>query len=729
MDSTNLSQNDAYKTLINFCVDIPIAFAIWENQSDVILLSSKMQSLIRADSLIIYSLNFVKSIKPIFGNFLYDAVSKISNTQFSNGKYSTIFKTPYNKIYSLILHYNMKSQIYIFTALDITNNTNLIDSNNTQTTEIKVLNEILDKIPLYIWRRNKDLKIIYSNKYCTSNLGNKINDLNVLRNNNINTDTNISVKIKGENRTLNINEYLSTYNKSQIIGIATDKTDLNNINEELEKYRNNNDNINTIINNINCGVALFDSNMKLLIINDYTKNLFKLSNLDVYSKSYSEIIDYILSNEVIVSNLSNTILRNKLLEIFSIVKDKPLEKHISINNKENINVNIIPDSKGNVLFMFSDDSDSIDMARNINSVKQMYNKVMNSISEGIIIFGSDNKIKVYNEIAKNIFNIEKEGINNLNIKDFFELAKDLFNNNLEQFTNKLINNSTQRTSYSEVINLLNNKIIDYTYTPIHDGLSLILLKDISNYKTMEVSLKTASDKVNQVIELKNKLIITIADEYCAPLNTISSFAEILNNKYFGELNEKQQEYCSSIIKTTNNLKDIAEMISYITMIQTDQLKLNLTEVNVASFIKTTIEQFRNLEKEVKITVACNNNSLKAYIDKTIVNRILYYAILQSMYMIDDNGIIQVESSISEEDSKYFVITVSDNGYGLNQDDVIIYNRYLSNNINIGEIKTMDLKYAVLHHMVYYHNGKIFLESKENEGSKLKILLQINQFNH
>ena len=94
-------QSDAYKNLINFCLDIPIAFAIWENQSDVILVSSKMQSLIRSDSSIIYSLNFVKSIKPIFGNFLYDAANKISSTQFSNGKYSSIFKTPYNKVYSL----------------------------------------------------------------------------------------------------------------------------------------------------------------------------------------------------------------------------------------------------------------------------------------------------------------------------------------------------------------------------------------------------------------------------------------------------------------------------------------------------------------------------------------------------------------------------------------------------------------------------------------------------
>lgn len=730
MNSTNLNQNDAYKTLINFCVDIPIAFAIWENQSDVILLSSKMQSLIRSDSLIIYSLNFVKSIKPIFGNFLYDAVSKISNTQFSNGKYSTIFKTPYNKVYSLILNYNMKSQVYIFTALDITNNTNLIDSNNNiQTTEIKILNEILDKIPLYIWRRNKDLKVIYSNKCCTNNFGNKINDLSILQSNNINTDNNISVKIKGEDRTLNVNEYSSMYNKNQIIGVATDVTDLNNIKKELLKYKINNDNINTIINNINCGIALFDYNMKLLIINDYTRNLFKLSDVDVYSKSYSEIIDYILSNELIISSLSNTILKNKLLEIFSVVKDKPLEKYISINNKDNINVSIIPDSKSNILFMFSDNSDSIDMARNINSVKQMYNKVMNSISEGIIIFGSDNKIKVYNDIAKNIFSIEKEDISDLNIKDFFELAKNLFNNNLEQFTNKLISNATHRTSYSEVINFTNNKIIDYTYNPIHDGLSLILLKDISNYKTMEVSLKTASDKVNQVTELKNKLISTIANEYCAPLNTISSFAEILNNKYFGELNEKQQEYCSSIMKTTNNLKDIAEMIHYITMIQTDQLKLNLTEVNISSFIKTTIEQFRNLEKNVKITVTCNNNSLKAYIDKTVLNRILYYAIKQSICMIDNNGIVQIESSVSEEDPKYFVITISDNGYGLSQEDVIIYNRYLSSNINIGEIKTIDLRYALLHHMVYFHNGKVLLESKEDEGSKLKILLQINQFNH
>lgn len=734
MNPIDLDQNDAYKKLIDFCLDIPIAFAIWENQSDIILISSKMQSLIRSDSSIIYSLSFVKSIKPIFGNFLYDAVSKISSTQFSNSKYSSIFKTPYNKIYSLILHYNIKSQIYIFTALDITNNSNLIDKNNNnqlQSNEIKILNEILDKIPLYIWRRNKDSKILYSNKHCTNNLGNKINELDILKNINTNNDTNITVKIKGEDRNLKINEYYSVYGNNQLIGVANDTTELENIKQELNNYKEKNYNIDIIINNIDCGIALFDSNMKLLCINDYTKNLFKLSDKEIVGKFYSEIIDYILLNELIISNLSNTILKNKLLEIFSIVKDKFLEKHISIVNKDNIDVKIFSDSNKNVLFMFSDNSYSIDMARSINSIRQIYNRVINNISEGIIIFGADNKIKIYNDIVKNIFGIEKENIDNLNIKDFFELSKDLFNhtNYLEQFLNKLMNNSTQRVSYSEVINLLNKKIIDYTYTPINDGLSLVTLKDISNYKTMETSLKNASDKLNQAVELKNKLVSTIADEYYAPLDTINSFAEILNNKYFGDLNEKQQEYCIGIIKTSNHLKDIAEIINYITMIQTDQLKLNLTEVNVSSFIKTTIEQFKNFEKNVKILSVCNNTSLKAYIDKTIVNRIIYHAISQALYMVDDSGIIQVEAFLHEEDPKYFVITISDNGYGLSQDDVIIYNRYLSNNINIGEIKQMDLRYAFLHHMVHVHNGRIFLESKEEVGSKMKILLQINQFSH
>ena len=727
MNTTDSTRNNEYGKLINFCVDIPIAFAIWENQSDTVLISSKMQSIIRTDSLLLYSLDFVKSIKTIFGNFLYDAVYKISNNQFSNGKYSTIFKTTYNKIYSLILHYNVKSQIYIFTALDITHNNNLVDNNTPQqSNEIKVLNEILDKIPLYIWKRSKNAKILYSNKQYLNNLGN----LEILKNSNINTNTNITVNIKGENRELNINEYFSVYSNNQIIGIATDITDsnnLNNIKNDFEEYKHNTD---TVINNINCGIALFDSKMKLLLTNDYARNLFKLSSIDVYSKSYSEIVDYVLSNELIISTLSNTILRNKLLEIFEVIKNEPIEKHISINNHDNISVKIIPNSTKHILFVFSDNSSSIDMARNINSVRQIYNKVINSISDGIIIFGSDNKIKLYNNIAKNIFNIENDNISNSNIKDFFELSKDLFSNDkyFEQFVNKLFNNATQRTSYSEVINLTNNKIIDYTYIPIHDGLSLIVLKDISDYKSMETSLKTASDKINQALELKNNLISTISDEYCAPLDTISSFAEILNNKYFGELNDKQQEYCSGIIKTSNYLKDIAEIVSYITRIQTDQIKLNLTEVNVSSFIKTTVEQFRNFDKDVKILVTCNNNSVKAYIDKNIVNRIIYYAISQSVCMIDNTGIIQVEISLLENDAKYFSITISDNGYGLSNEDVILYNKYLSSNVNIGEIKTMDLRYAILHHMVSFHNGKISLESQENSGTKIKILLQLNQFN-
>ena len=53
-------------------------------------------------------------------------------------------------------------------------------------------------------------------------------------------------------------------------------------------------------------------------------------------------------------------------------------------------------------------------------------------------------------------------------------------------------------------------------------------------------------------------------ELRTPLNTVIGFTEILANQYFGQLNERQQEYISGILQSSqqllsliNNILDLA----------------------------------------------------------------------------------------------------------------------------------------------------------------------------
>lgn len=711
------------KALIDYCIDIPVAFAIWEDQTDTVLLSSKMQALIRCSSALIASFDFVKSIKHLFGNFLYEAVEKTSYTQFTNSRYNATITTNYNKTYNLTLIFNIKSRVYTLTVFDT--NTSYIPS--SQAGELKLLTDILDNLPIYIWRKNKENKLLYcNNKYAQALNSNKTT---IIKNNDqlYSTPSTTSLlkktshidnfKINGQNKEVIITEYPLN---NQIVGFAIDNVKIEN------KTLLQNDLIKFILNNLSVGVALFNKSMDLILSNQIIISMFSLENLDLSKITYIEIIDFILSNEILICADSKK-TRDDLLSIFTNTTIQEDTKIIQLNNGKTMDVKIST-HQDMILIVVNDISSTLKFERKINSVRNIYQNILKNLEDGIIIFGSDNRIKFINPTIIEIFKPKQEDFYDIHISDFFKQVSDDFISSEEytNFINKILNNSEQRINHSEVIKLANNRSYVYTYLPIPDGLHIVKFKDLSEYKFLESELHTAENKVNQIANLKNNLILKIADEYIAPVNTIQSFTEILLNQYFGQLNDKQLKYCSGIIKTSKYLKNIADAITTIAAIQTEQVKIQFTEVNIFKLVKEVTDQFKDIEnKTVQFLIECTNTNIVAYIDKNLMQKAIYYVILKALYMIEKHGIIQI--IIKETDHGFFELSVIDDGAGFSPEDLEQYRKYFVNKANVEESNTLDIGYILASKITNLHNGTLQIQSKLNESTIITFNLPIHQF--
>lgn len=739
MDTFQDNENRDTATLVEYCLDLPLAFAVWQDQGDEVLISVKMQSLLKMSSSVVSSIGFVKGISSIFGNFLYDAVEKVSIAQFTNRKYSTDIRTKYNKTYNVSLRYNIRTRIYIFTVVDIDTSSDN-DKLNTEYSLLKVknnvLNEILDSIPMFIWYKNKNSKLLYCNKeYATiqnttvseaiCNNKHLVKSSGLLAQPNSVQQFNTNIKIHNETKKLQVTEFVSTVNNNYIIGIARDYIDTKTIDEMATSYKRY---LSQTIDSMQDGVALFGVDNKLLCYNNIVLRLFNFVASDVDNKTFIEIVNLIISQEILANSSKD--YRNSLLEAIKNIKNDTVVKVIQLINGKTVRVAITVNQDKTMLFVLTDITSNLARKREIRSIRTIYQSILNNIGDGTIIFGSDNRIKFANFAMNNVLKSENETNTNYllednHIRDCFKQIN--FENEEEQtkFISDILNFSEQRTSFSQVTKFA-GKTLECTYLPLPDGLNLLKFRDLSHFKSMEMDLKAASDKVSQITNLKSALITTIADEYIAPLSTITSLVEILDNKYFGDLTTKQEEYCKSIIKTAGYLKDISEAITYIALIKTDQMNFTFTEIDINEFIQMGIEEFsKNINKKISFTPI--QPSLTVYIDTEAIKKALYHIIQKASYMMDENGTVSICVKKSSNDGNFFEIEISDDGNGIAEADLRNYQQYFVKDADIGELKTIDIGYALAHFIIQKHNGKLTIESEEEKGTTVRIQLQIRQF--
>ena len=232
-------------------------------------------------------------------------------------------------------------------------------------------------------------------------------------------------------------------------------------------------------------------------------------------------------------------------------------------------------------------------------------------------------------------------------------------------------------------------------------------------------------------EMKSQFLANVSHEFRTPLNSIIGFSELLKEKSFGELNTKQLEYLDYIRSSGSNLLSLINNILDISRMEVGNMELEPDDFSFSEILGETLSIIRPLAHKRNITINTKTSPASPIIraDRAKFKQILLNLISNAVKFNVDGGSVDVDWEIREEPSgmvmeHVLIFSVKDSGIGIGADDLErIFKEFEQVDSSISrEYDGSGLGLALTERLVKLHKGKIWVESKPDEGSTFSVKL-------
>lgn len=279
-------------------------------------------------------------------------------------------------------------------------------------------------------------------------------------------------------------------------------------------------------------------------------------------------------------------------------------------------------------------------------------------------------------------------------------------------------------------------IYAYIFYVVAAGLLIGLLRHHSIRKLKnKYALEQERLQVRQMIEqerkdaerqhefdlLKIKFLTNLSHEFRTPISLILGPLERMLER---ETNDEKLEQLSLIGRNARRLLNLVNQLLDFRKLEENELKLNLTEGDIVSFIKEVADSFKDISeyKHINFTFSSSLNHLHTSFDKDKIERILLNLLSNAFKFTGKDGEIWLK--VEEVHNSNLKIIISDTGIGMVPDvQEKIFDRFFQGNVQTTVVNQGNgIGLSITREFVKLHGGSISVESKPGKGSVFTVLL-------
>lgn len=238
-----------------------------------------------------------------------------------------------------------------------------------------------------------------------------------------------------------------------------------------------------------------------------------------------------------------------------------------------------------------------------------------------------------------------------------------------------------------------------------------------NTKTQLLEQKTL--QLEEMEQFRSKLFMDISHELRTPITLISGPLQTLLNKHNFDEDTKSQLELS--LQNSERLKALVEQIIDLNRLETNQLVLQISPIDVCKhlkFITSSFESFLTLQK-LEFSCKIPNHPIELYLDSDKFEKIITNLISNASKYTHANGLISISLTETQDSVS---IQVSDTGIGISSDKLTsIFERHQTKGTTSSEYKQgLGVGLSIIKKYVALHGGKITVESTKGVGSTFTV---------
>jgi signal transduction histidine kinase len=239
-----------------------------------------------------------------------------------------------------------------------------------------------------------------------------------------------------------------------------------------------------------------------------------------------------------------------------------------------------------------------------------------------------------------------------------------------------------------------------------------------------VELEDKSRQLEVASQHKSEFLANMSHELRTPLNAIIGFSEVLGERLFGELNDKQEEYLKDIHASGQHLLSLINDILDLSKIEAGRMEPELTDFHLPQAIENALVLVREraLRRGITLEQSIDPRLGEIQGDERKIKQVLLNLLSNAIKFTPDGGRIDVRAVAVNGSVE---VSVSDTGVGIApEDQAAIFEEFRQVGTAAKKVEGTGLGLALSRKFIELHGGRIWVQSQVGAGSTFTFTIPV-----
>jgi signal transduction histidine kinase len=248
----------------------------------------------------------------------------------------------------------------------------------------------------------------------------------------------------------------------------------------------------------------------------------------------------------------------------------------------------------------------------------------------------------------------------------------------------------------------------------------------ANVNRMNDELRRLYGELESASRHKSEFLANMSHELRTPLNAIIGFSQVMKQRLFGEINEKQEEYLDDILSSGNHLLDLINDVLDLSKVEAGQVELEVAPFSLSEALERGVVMVRERAAkngvQVGLELAPDVDEVRA--DERRIRQVVFNLLSNAVKFTPAGGNVVVAT---EQGDGEVLVSVADTGPGIAPEDQgRIFEEFQQTEVGVRQREGTGLGLALSKRLVELHGGRIWVESEPGKGSRFAFTLPIER---